>query len=174
MACRLLSCVKSLAFMAALTFVGATKASEQLIDGMTVVSGDETSRFVAIALNKSLVIDLPEDMKDALIANPKIVNAVVRTKRRVFLIGTAVGQTSAYFYDDAGRQIGALDVYVTQGTPPGSISALEEPHYKIGVYRGAQGSYTAVNCSRTACVAAAESLPDLPAGYSNISHAEIK
>jgi hypothetical protein len=170
MACRPLSYVASLAFMAALTFAGieCTTASERLIGGLRVVSSDETSRFVAIAVNKSLVIDLPKDINDALVANPKIVNAVVRTKRRVYLVGHAIGQTNVYFYDDDGRQIGALDVYVTRGTPPASMSALEDNEIVV-VYRGAEGKYTTQSCSPSACVAPAESLPELPAGYTNIS-----
>jgi hypothetical protein len=176
MACRPLSCAASLAFMAALTFVGTecTTASEQHIDGMRVVSSDETSRFVAFAVNKSLVIDLPKDVRDVVVANPKTVNAVVRTKRRVYLIGNAIGQTNVYLYDDDGRQIGAFDVYVTSSTPPeGSTSALEA-HHEVVVYRGPEGKYTTQNCSRNACVAPAESLPELPTGYSNISSNSIK
>jgi Flp pilus assembly secretin CpaC len=176
MAYRPLSCVASLAFMAALTFAGTecTTAAEQLIGGLRVVSSDETSRFVALAVNKSLVIDLPKDVNDALVANPKIVNAVVRTKRRVYLVGHAIGQTNVYFYDDDGRQIGALDVYVTSGTPPASMNAGEALHEVVVVYRGAEGKYTTQRCSPSACVAPAESLPELPAGYTNISNNSIK
>jgi Flp pilus assembly secretin CpaC len=139
--------------MAALTFAGTecTTASEQSVDGMRVVSSDEASRFVALALSKSIVIDLPEDVGEALVANPKIVNAVVRSKRRVYIIGDGIGQTNVYFYGDDGREIGALDVYVTPTTPPANSTSLSDA-YHIVVYRGAEGKYTTQNCSRSACV----------------------
>ncbi|MDQ2954101.1 MAG: pilus assembly protein N-terminal domain-containing protein, partial [Pseudomonadota bacterium] len=58
------------------------------------ISGsDETSRFVPLGVGKSVVIDLPRDIKDVLVADPKIANAVVRSARRAYIIGVAVGQT---------------------------------------------------------------------------------
>jgi pilus assembly protein CpaC len=154
MARRPLNCAASLAVMAALTFVGTerTTAAEQSVDGMRVVSSDQASHFVALALNKSIVIDLPKDVAEALVANPKIVNAVVRSKRRVYIIGDGIGQTNVYFYGDDGRQIGALDVYVAPTTPPANSMSASDAYYVV-VYRGAEGKYTTQNCSRSACVA---------------------
>jgi pilus assembly protein CpaC len=70
------------------------------------------SRFLALGLGKSAVIDLPSDAKDVLVANPAIANAVVRSARRAYLIGVAVGQTSVIFFDGEGRQIAAYDIEV--------------------------------------------------------------
>ena len=73
-----------------------------------------TSRFVPIGIGKSVVIDLPRDVKDVLVADPKIANAVVRTSRRAYVIGVTVGQTSVVFFDADGRQIAGLDIAVTR------------------------------------------------------------
>src|SRR5438105_96432 len=70
------------------------------------------ARFLALGIGKSAVIDLPADAKDVLIANPAIANAVVRSARRAYLIGIAVGQTSVIFFDGDGRQIAAYDIEV--------------------------------------------------------------
>ncbi len=70
------------------------------------------AKFLALGLGKSAVIDLPADTKDVLVANPAIANAVVRSARRAYLIGVAVGQTSVIFFDGDGRQIAAYDIEV--------------------------------------------------------------
>jgi pilus assembly protein CpaC len=79
-----------------------------------VVGSDASSRFVPLGVGKSVVIELPRDIKDVLVADPKITNAVVRTARRVYLIGIAVGQTNVFFFDADGKQIAGFDIAVTR------------------------------------------------------------
>src|SRR5713101_1355046 len=67
------------------------------------------SRFVPLGIGKSVVIDLPRDIKDVLVADPKIANAVIRSSRRAYIIGATVGQTNIYFFDAEGRQLIGLD-----------------------------------------------------------------
>src|SRR6266566_8649897 len=82
--------------------------------GLQVVGSDSSSRFVQLGIGKSVVIDLPRDVKDVLVAEPKFANAVVRSTRRAYLIGVAVGQTNIYFFDAEGKQIAGFDVAVTR------------------------------------------------------------
>jgi len=94
-----------------------TAASDQRIGdanapGIEVVGSDQNSRFIPLGIGKSVVIDLPRDIKDVLIADPKIANAVIRSARRAFIIGAAVGQTNIFFFDAEGRQIGGFDIAV--------------------------------------------------------------
>jgi pilus assembly protein CpaC len=89
---------------------GAVAASEPI----RVVGSDSGSRFVQLGIGKSVVIDLPRDVKDVLVAEPKFANAVVRSTRRAYLIGVAVGQTNIYFFDAEGKQIAGFDVAVTR------------------------------------------------------------
>jgi pilus assembly protein CpaC len=70
------------------------------------------ARFLALGIGKSIVIDLPRDIKDVLVADPKIANAVVRSAQRAYIIGAAVGQTNIIFFDSAGQQIAAYDIAV--------------------------------------------------------------
>jgi pilus assembly protein CpaC len=81
---------------------------------VTQVAADAGSRFVALGVGKSFVIDLPRDIKDVLVANPEVANAVVRSTRRAYLIGAKVGQTSIYFFDAEGKQLAGFDVAVTR------------------------------------------------------------
>ncbi len=55
---------------------------------------------------------MPRDVKDVLVADPKIANAVIRSAQRAYIIGTAVGQTNVVFFDADGQQIAAYDIAV--------------------------------------------------------------
>ncbi|HVY56749.1 MAG TPA: type II and III secretion system protein family protein [Xanthobacteraceae bacterium] len=93
-----------------------TRASDLRIDAKApeihVAAADSGSRFVPLGVGKSVVVDLPRDVKDVLVADPKIANAVVRSSRRAYLIGVAVGQTNVFFFDADGRQIAGFDIAV--------------------------------------------------------------
>ncbi len=79
-----------------------------------VAANDGSSRAVTLGVSKSVVIDLPGDIKDVLVADPKIANAVVRSSRRAYIIGIAVGQTNVFFFDASGKQIAGFDIAVTR------------------------------------------------------------
>lgn len=72
------------------------------------------AKSLVLGISKSVVIDLPSDVKDILVADPKIANAVVRSARRAYIIGAAVGQTNIVFFDSEGQQIAFYDVAVTR------------------------------------------------------------
>src|SRR5262245_43161077 len=75
-----------------------------------VAASEATSRFIPLGVGKSVAIDLPADIKDVLVANPRIANAVIRTSRRVYMIGVDVGQTNIFFFDGDGKQIAGFDI----------------------------------------------------------------
>jgi len=79
---------------------------------ITITASDLGSHSVALGVGKSIVVDLPRDIKDVLVADPKIANAVVRSAQRAYIIGAAVGQTNIVFFDSAGQQIAAYDIAV--------------------------------------------------------------
>jgi pilus assembly protein CpaC len=76
------------------------------------VDGQMNARFLSLGIGKSIVIDLPRDIKDVLVADPKIANAVVRSAQRAYIIGATIGQTNIVFFDSAGQQIAAYDIAV--------------------------------------------------------------
>lgn len=77
-------------------------------------TGQLNARFLPLGIGKSIVIDLPRDIKDVLVADPKIANAVVRSAQRAYIIGATVGQTNIVFFDGSGQQIAAYDIAVTR------------------------------------------------------------
>ncbi len=70
------------------------------------------TRFIALGIGKSVVIDLPRDVKDVLVADPKIANAVIRSAQRAYIIGEAVGQTNVVFFDADGQQVASYDLAI--------------------------------------------------------------
>ncbi|MDP3077877.1 MAG: type II and III secretion system protein family protein [Bradyrhizobium sp.] len=74
--------------------------------------GSTKVRFLALGIGKSVIVDLSREVKDVLVADPKIANAVVRSAQRAYIIGAAVGQTNVVFFDAAGHQVAAYDIAV--------------------------------------------------------------
>jgi pilus assembly protein CpaC len=77
-------------------------------------TGAMNARFLPLGVGKSVVIDLPREVKDVLVGDPKIANAVIRSAQRAYIIGAAVGQTNIVFFDASGDQIAAYDIAVTR------------------------------------------------------------
>jgi pilus assembly protein CpaC len=75
-------------------------------------TGSVKTRFLSLGVGKSVVVDLSHDIKDVLVADPKIANAVIHSAQRAYIIGSAVGQTNVVFFDADGQQIAAYDIAV--------------------------------------------------------------
>jgi pilus assembly protein CpaC len=79
-----------------------------------VVGSEASSQFLPLGVGKSVVIDLPRDVKDVLVGDPAFANAVIRSTRRAYIIGVKPGQTSVYFFDNEGQQIAGFDIAITR------------------------------------------------------------
>lgn len=72
----------------------------------------ESTRVLSLPKGKSAVVDLPVDARDVLVTNPAVADAMLRSSRRILVLGVASGQTDAVFFDGAGRRILTLDIRV--------------------------------------------------------------
>ncbi|BAM88482.1 putative pilus assembly protein CpaC [Bradyrhizobium oligotrophicum S58] len=88
------------------------KAAEDRLDTPVVSVGSSKVRYLSLGIGKSVVVDFPQEVKDVLVADPKIANAVVRSARRAYIIGAAVGQTNVVFFDGEGQQVAAYDIAI--------------------------------------------------------------
>jgi pilus assembly protein CpaC len=101
------------ALAAAAAWAPAIADDDLMIDGDIVMdAGTGVSRAVKVGLNKSIIIDLPRDARDILVSNPVIADAVIRTPRRIYVTGVAVGQSNVVIFDRAGDQILSLELEV--------------------------------------------------------------
>jgi pilus assembly protein CpaC len=74
--------------------------------------GQPVNQHLTLGLNKAAIIELDADAKDVMVSSPDIADAVVKTPRRIFLLGTKTGQTNAFIFDAQGHQVLSLDVRV--------------------------------------------------------------
>jgi Flp pilus assembly secretin CpaC len=98
---------------------GALKVEPHAAE-IRVISKVANARLMMIGLNETVTIDLPADIKEILVGDLQTVRVVVRTVRRVLLVGASVGRTNIAVYDDKNRQMLALDISVLP-----QISVLE-------------------------------------------------
>lgn len=87
----------------------------------TKVRTGGASQRVKLGLNKSIVIDLPADAYDILVANPSVADAVTRTSRRIYLFGKGVGETNIFVFGQNGEQVASLDLAVER-----DVAGLED------------------------------------------------
>ncbi len=75
------------------------------------------TRGIRLGRNKSVVVELPRDLRDVVVSAPEIVDAVVQSSNRVHLIGkNKPGQANAFFFDSAGEQVLTLEISVEHDT----------------------------------------------------------
>ena len=86
---------------------GAADYESQILAGV-----GQTTRTVKLGLNKSMIVELPRDARDVLVSNPGIADAVIRSARRIYLTGVAVGEASIFVFDRNDQLIVNLNVEV--------------------------------------------------------------
>lgn len=102
-----------LAALAALAAAAALPAAAERGQASINLGGaGSASRSIVLPLNKAAIVELPSAASDVLVSQPSVVDAVVKSPRRVYLLGLAVGQTNAFFFDADGRQILNLEIQV--------------------------------------------------------------
>jgi pilus assembly protein CpaC len=75
-------------------------------------AGPGARKTINLGLNKAVVIDLPSDAHDILVADPVKADAVTRTSRRIYLFGKEVGQTNIFVFGPGGEEIVSIDLNV--------------------------------------------------------------
>lgn len=74
--------------------------------------GPGVSKNLKLGLNKAIVIDLPVDAHDILVANPGVADAVTRTSTRLYLFGKSVGQTNVFVFGAHGEELVTIDLEI--------------------------------------------------------------
>jgi Pilus formation protein N terminal region len=155
--------------------VAAIAASAALFTGratadMRVVSSDSTSRFLALGVSKSIVIELSADVKSIVVADRSIATAVALSKRRVEIIGAGLGQTNVFFFDERDRPIDGLDVAVKDTAQPHGLENYPYPANVVMVVYGGENTFAIVplSCTPYRCLDARKPGADQPPGTENI------
>ena len=85
------SVVRALSFSAILALsvqagLAPVAAADYRPAAPVAIEGQINARSVSLGIGKSIVIDLPREIKDVLVADPKIANAVVRSAQRAYIV----------------------------------------------------------------------------------------
>jgi len=83
-------------------------------------TGTGAARQIAIGLNKSMILELPREVREVMVSNPEKIDAVLQTSTRAYLIGKAAGEANILFVDKDGKQVVSLEVTVER-----DLSGLE-------------------------------------------------
>lgn len=67
---------------------------------------------INMGVGKSIILELPRDAAEIFVGNPKVANAVVRSARKLYLIGQANGQTTVFAIDSVGQRIATIEVNI--------------------------------------------------------------
>ena len=104
--------VLALALVSGTTQVAGISSAQAQSGELRISSSSAGNQRLKLGLNKSIVVDLPADAYDILVANPTVADAVTRTARRIYLFGKQVGETNIFVFGANGEQIVSLDLAV--------------------------------------------------------------
>jgi len=154
---------------AAVTRPPVANAAGQPSDGdahiirITTGQGQPVSRHLTLGVNKSAIVELDTDAKDVLVSSPAVANAIIKTPRRIFLVGTKTGQTNAFFFDDHGRQVLSLDIRVENDVA--DLTSLIRANLPNSAIKIAAMNDTVVLTGRVASAVEATRAADLASGF---------
>jgi pilus assembly protein CpaC len=75
-------------------------------------TGANNLRRINMGVGKSVILELPTEAGEIFVGNPAIANAVVRSARKIYVIGQSTGQTTIYAMDKQGNRIAALELSI--------------------------------------------------------------
>ncbi len=94
-----------------------TTGALPLVGGMMAVEQAQAApmkRFLRLGLSKSTVVRLPRAASDILIGDPAVADAVIRSRKMVYIFAKKLGQTNIHFLDRNGNPILSLDIEVSK------------------------------------------------------------
>jgi pilus assembly protein CpaC len=97
------------------TFVLGLLAALSVIAGICPLDAQEETDAMckpnqSMRVGKACIVDLREDAAEIFVANPKVANAVVRSPRKLYVIGMDAGKTSIFALNQQGSKIADLDL----------------------------------------------------------------
>lgn len=107
--------------MSALAVALPPSASYSESPRIETITADATQQ-ISMGIGKSVIVDLPQDAAEIFIGNPKVANAIVRSARKLYIIGMQEGQTTVFALDGAGRQFARLEISI--GADVGNLEQI--------------------------------------------------
>jgi len=70
------------------------------------------AKRITLGVGRTIIIDLPADAAEIVVGDPKVANAVVRSTRKLYVMGLGTGQTTILAMSSDGRQIANIEMNV--------------------------------------------------------------
>jgi len=108
-------------FAAALALSTAMVATSSMLPVLNVEASandvkvrvpENGAQRIKLGMGKSIIVDLPADAYDILVANPTTADAVMRTSRRIYIFGQRPGETNIFVFGAKGEQVASIDLVV--------------------------------------------------------------
>jgi pilus assembly protein CpaC len=80
--------------------------------GIETAQSAMLARRFTMGVGRSIIVDLPRDATEIVVANPTVANAVVRSPRKIYVLALSSGQTTIFALDRDGRQIANLELTI--------------------------------------------------------------
>ncbi|MBS0279580.1 MAG: type II and III secretion system protein family protein [Proteobacteria bacterium] len=125
--------------------------------------GQPVNQHLTLGLNKAAIVELDADAKDVLVSSPDIADAIVKSPRRIFLLGTKTGQTNAFFFDGHGHQVLSLDIRVEKDVA--DLAAMIKANLPNSAIKVAALNDNVVLSGRVASASEATRAADLSASF---------
>ncbi len=102
------------AMLGAVFAPGLATAQDSSIVRVDLSAQGGASQTLTLPVGKSAIVELPVDVRDILVTNPTVADALLRSPRRIFVLGAKAGTTDAVFFDMSGRRLLSLAIRVDQ------------------------------------------------------------
>lgn len=98
------------------------------------VSASEAFANTVVPVGRSILVSVPEDMGEVIVADPKVADVYVHGKNKISIIGKSLGRTVVRAFDENSELVKELDITVGYDLPA-IRKALKEflPYETIGV-----------------------------------------
>lgn len=120
---RVVKVVLFAAIFASFQFAAQQAAAlDEIQASMGGARGADLVKRISMGAGKSSIVDLPRDVSEIVIGNPKVVDAVVRTPRKIYVMGVEAGQSTILGLDAQGREVARLEISI--GRDVGQLNTL--------------------------------------------------
>ena len=107
----------AVALVAATFMVSVPVQAEDFPKTVYIAAGDRSGeRLLRVGVGRSVVVEIADAVADVLVSDPAVVDGVVRSRNRVFIVGKRFGQGNIVLFGGTGQELASFSVRVEPDT----------------------------------------------------------
>lgn len=116
-AIRAMFAIACLSVVSSFALTSPTLASDNFPTQVHVAAGEIVrGRVLTVGKGRSVVINLAEPVADVLVSSPEVADAVVKSQRRIVVLGVEAGQANLVLFGRSGRELATFNLRVEPDT----------------------------------------------------------